>query len=225
MRTLSWVAALAALSITLPAAAAETSESGMKGDPQAGKELVMQGKADNPMVQACKNCHKANGAGQAMAKFPRLAGQNPRYMVQQLKDFASGDRGNYPFMTNLAKGLTEQEMWDAAAYFAQQEAPVSAGDASQELVQQGERIARRGLPEKDVPACTACHGPQGQGVPPVFPQIAGQHASYIQKQLADWKAGKRANDPAQMMKDVAPQLTESQMKAVAAYFNQVGAGS
>ncbi len=225
MRTLSWVAALAAVTFSSPALAAETGHSDMQGDAQAGKQLVLNGKPDNPMVQPCKTCHGENGAGQAMAKFPRLAGQNPRYMVKQLKDFAAGERGNYPFMTNLAKGLSEEDMWNASAYYAQQEAPISGGEASGQVLDTGERIATRGIPAADVPACTSCHGPEGKGVPPVFPQIAGQHASYIQKQLSDWKTGKRANDPAQMMKDVAPALSAKQMEAVAAYFSQVGAGS
>lgn len=229
MRTLHWALALAASIALTPAMAAESGDAdhsgGAKADPEAGKQLVNKGKPDNPMVMACKSCHGAKGKGNPQAKFPRLAGQNPEYMVKQMKDFASGDRANYPTMKNIAKGMSEQEMRDVAAYYAQQDVSVAGSDASEDVLAMGERIANAGISEENVPACTSCHGPKGQGVPPVFPQIAGQHASYIEKQINDWEAGNRANDPADMMAEIAPKLSDEQLKAVAAYFSTVGAGA
>lgn len=212
----SALVALAALMVA-PAMAAEHAE--MKGDPEAGKQIAAQGLKDNPLVMACQSCHGMDGAGNASANFPRLASQNPEYFVKQLKDFASGERANYPTMKNIAGGLSEQQKWDVAAYYAGKQVSVEGADASQEMLNLGERIAKQGLADKGVPACTSCHGPKGRGVPPVFPQIGGQHAGYITKQLNDWQAGNRANDPAQMMKDVAPKLSDEQKKAVGAYFS------
>ncbi|KPV39799.1 hypothetical protein AN478_11585 [Thiohalorhabdus denitrificans] len=183
----------------------------------------MQGKPDEPTVMPCQSCHGQDGKGQAPSKFPRLAGQDMQYMVKQLKDFASGDRTNYPTMTNIAKGMSEEEMWDAARYYHEKQVSVEGADAEQSVIDMGEQIAERGVPEEDVPACTSCHGPKGKGVPPVFPQIAGQHASYIKKQLQDWEGGNRANDPAKMMTEIAPKLSEEQMEAVGAYFSNVDA--
>jgi len=160
-----------------------------------------------------------DGSGNATANFPRLAGQDVDYMVKQLKDFASGDRANYPTMKNIAGGLSEQQMYDVGAYYAGKQISVEGADASQDMLKLGERIAKQGLAKKGVPACSSCHGPEGRGIPPVFPQIGGQHASYIAKQLTDWQAGNRANDPAQMMKDVAPKLSDEQKQAVGAYFS------
>jgi len=229
MRTTHWALAIAASLALTPAMAAESGESGhsdgMKANPEAGKQLVMKGNPDNPMVMPCQSCHGVKGKGNPQAKFPRLAGQDTKYMVKQMKDFASGDRTNYPTMTNIAKGLSEQDMHDVAAYYADQDVDVAGADASEETLAMGERIANVGVSEKNVPACTSCHGPKGKGVPPVFPGIAGQHASYIEKQLNDFAGGNRTNDPAQMMTDIAPKLSDEQAKAVAAYFSSVGGGS
>ncbi|MEF8792347.1 c-type cytochrome [Thiohalorhabdus sp.] len=227
MRTLHWALALAASMALTPAAVAAESEQadGVQGDPEAGKELVMQGKPDNPQVLACKTCHGKDGKGNAMANFPRLAGQDPAYQVKQLKNFAAGERENYPQMNNIAGGMSEQEMHDVAAYYARKDVSVVGGsDASQDVLAKGERIAKVGVSESNVPACTSCHGPKGKGVPPVFPQIGGQHAGYIEKQLNDWKGGNRANDPAQMMTEIAPKLSDDQIAAAAAYFSNAESG-
>jgi cytochrome c553 len=223
MRKMQWAAMLAGALAVTPAMAAESGHGdSAKADVEAGKQLVLKGNPDNPMVMACQSCHGKEGKGNPTAKFPRLAGQNPEYMVKQLKDFASGDRANYPTMANIAKGMSEQDMKNVAAYYNQQSVSVSGAEAGDDVLAMGERIANNGLGEKGVPACTSCHGPKGQGVPPVFPALAGQHSSYIVKQLQDWEKGSRKNDPAQMMSDIAPKLTAEQRKAVGAYFSNAG---
>ena len=215
----SMKAALVALAALMVAPAMAAEHGKMEGDAEAGKQIAAQGLKDNPLVMACQSCHGMDGNGNAAANFPRLAGQDTDYMVKQLKDFASGDRANYPTMKNIAGGMSEQQMHDVAAYYAGKQISVEGADASQEMLKLGERIAKQGLGDKGVPACTSCHGPQGRGIPPVFPQIGGQHAGYIAKQLTDWQEGNRANDPAQMMKDVAPKLSDEQKQAVGAYFS------
>ena len=220
MRKMQWAAVLAGALVAAPAMAAESGNgSGKKADAEAGKQLVLKGNPDNPMVMACQSCHGKKGKGNPTAKFPRLAGQNVEYIIKQLKNFADGSRANYPTMANIAKGMSEQDMKNVAAYYNKQDVTVSGSDASDQLMAMGERIANNGLGEKNVPACTSCHGPQGQGVPPVFPQVGGQHAGYISKQLSDWANGNRSNEPANMMADIAPKLSEEQRKAVAAYFS------
>jgi len=225
MRTLFWAAAVASALAVTPALAAEGGHSGdaSKADVKAGKKLVEKGNPKNPMVLPCKSCHGLKGKGNPQAKFPRLAGQNAQYLVKQLDDFASGKRTNYPTMTNIAKGLSKQDKLNAATYYHQQNVSIKPQDAKKSVVKKGEQIAERGVAEKNVPACTSCHGPKGQGVPPVFPTIAGQHASYIKKELKDFAGGNRKNDPAKMMRDIAPKLSSQQKEAVAAYFNHVKA--
>ena len=63
--------------------------------------------------------------------------------------------------------------------------------------------------------CLACHGPQGNSIVPLWPKLAGQHPSYIYKQLMDFKAGHREN--AQMSPMAAP-LTEQEVRDLAAYY-------
>lgn len=65
-------------------------------------------------------------------------------------------------------------------------------------------------------ACAACHGADGNSMVPTFPKLAGQHASYIEKQLADFKAGNR-KDPT--MSAMAAPLSEQDMADLAAYFS------
>lgn len=224
MRISQWALPLALC--LLPVAVFAAEEGGTpptRGEPAAGKELAQQGHPDKSAVMPCQSCHGAQGEGNAQAGFPRLAGLSPGYMVGQLRDFASGDRGNHPTMISIAKALSEQEMWDVSAYYADQEVELgSAEELSEEQQRTGERLALRGRAEEAVPACAACHGPQGRGLPPQFPRIGGQHAAYLEKQLTDFAEGNRANDASAMMRAIAGKLSAEDMEAVSAYFRRVG---
>lgn len=68
--------------------------------------------------------------------------------------------------------------------------------------------------EKSAP-CAACHGVDGNSVDPTNPKIAGQHASYIARQLAMFHSGKRENP---LMSPQAAILSETDMADLAAYF-------
>jgi len=63
--------------------------------------------------------------------------------------------------------------------------------------------------------CAACHGPDGNSVNPIWPSLAGQHASYIVKQLKDFKEGRRVNAS---MTGMVAGLSETDMKDLAAYY-------
>jgi len=63
--------------------------------------------------------------------------------------------------------------------------------------------------------CFICHGTEGESSSPVFPRLAGQHASYVERQLADYKSGKRRNDTMQAM---ASDLTPDEMRLLGMYF-------
>lgn len=69
-----------------------------------------------------------------------------------------------------------------------------------------------------MPACMACHGPNGSGNPPAnFPATSGQHAVYTVATLKEFRAGSRANDPGNMMRGVAQHMTDAEIQAVAEY--------
>jgi cytochrome c553 len=177
------------------------------GDPKAG-----QGKAG-----ACAACHGMDG-NSSDAQYPKLAGQNESYIVRQLMNFKSGSRVN-AIMQGMAAPLTPQDMHDIGAYFASQKSLPGVTDEA--LAGPGGKLFREGNPEREVPACMSCHGPDGHGNPgAVYPQLAGQHADYVQKQLQGWHDGDNSwgSDPhAQIMPGIAQRLTRDEIAAVASY--------
>lgn len=175
-----------------------------QGDAAAGKQAAT----------ACAACHGVDG-NSPNPEWPDLAGQHPTYLFNQLQAFKAGVREN-PLMTPQAQGLSEEQMRNISLYFAQQVMKVDA--ASEELVELGERIYRAGLPEKGVPACTACHGPAGDGVAAAaFPKLGGQNAPYVAKQLLAYRAGERTTDLNAMMRGVVANMTDEEIQAVASY--------
>ena len=97
----------------------------------------------------------------------------------------------------------------------------AAKDAA--LVEAGQKLYRAGDPATGVPACSACHGPDGAGIAKNFPRLGGQWADYTYAQLKAFGAGERGNDTAgkdvngRIMATVAQRMTDAQMKAVAEY--------
>ena len=189
----------AAAAIAAAAVAAD-----VRGNPEAGKAKAM----------TCASCHGIDGNGGADPTWPKLAGQIPDYLVQQLEEFKSGGRKN-PIMSGMAAPLSEQDMRDLAAYYGAQELKPGAA-ANKELALAGRRIYRGGIADAGVPACMSCHGPAGHGIPPRFPRLNGQKAAYTQKQLVDFKAGRRV-DHEGMMTKIAARLSENDIKAVSEY--------
>ncbi|HEX5961596.1 MAG TPA: c-type cytochrome [Rhodanobacteraceae bacterium] len=166
----------------------------------------------------CASCHGADGAGQAAAGFPRLAGLDAAYLQHQLDSFADGTRTNAT-MAPVANALDAAERHALAAYYAGLPVPAAppapATDGDRAL---GGQLALRGLWDKQVPGCVQCHGPRGVGVGAHFPPLTGQSATYIASQLRDWQQGKRKNDPLGLMQHVASALDEADIKAVSAWF-------
>ena len=189
-----------------------------RADAAAGKALATSGAPNG--VAPCASCHGANGEGQDQAGFPRLAGQVRTYLAKQLDDFRNGRRHN-PVMEPIARALNAKQVADAADYFASLPriaAKATFDDAPKDA---GERIALRGDWAERVPACFKCHGETGAGVPPHFPAIAGQGATYAAKQLRDWKSGARANDPLGLMKSVADHLPDADIDIVARWLASI----
>ncbi|HVC37412.1 MAG TPA: c-type cytochrome [Gammaproteobacteria bacterium] len=167
--------------------------------------------ASHTKAAVCAACHGADG-NSISPQFPKLAGQNAGYIVQELKRFKTGERKN-PIMAGMAAGLSEQDMQNLAAWFASQ--TVKTGEADPSLVKTGEALYRGGDQATGIPACLACHGPDGTGNAPMpIPALAGQHADYVVTQLQAFAVGAR-NSP--MMDPIASRLTAAQMKAVASY--------
>jgi len=183
---------------------------------ESGKTIATAGNGSG--APACASCHGADGLGNAAAGFPRLAGMNAQYLVRQLDDYENGTRNN-SVMSAIVKSLTTAERAQVASYYATLPVPAKpmqpGGDAAR--LASGQRMAQDGDWSKGVPACYRCHGPDGGGVPPHFPAIIDQPASYIVAQFMAWKDGARSNDPIGLMKSVAMKLDDDEIANVAAW--------
>jgi cytochrome c553 len=172
-------------------------------------------------VQYCKTCHGLSGQGfRGAYPMPRLAGQQPEYLENQLKAFIERRRTN-PVMFNVAHVLSPSMVMALATYFKDLD-PRPLGGAPVELAAVGKKIYQEGIAGTDVPACASCHGQdaKGQGA---FPRLAGQLHDYILKKLVNWSK-ERGQDPAKpdtsaIMEPIAHGLTQPQIAAVAAYLS------
>jgi len=164
----------------------------------------------------CAACHGTDG-NSVTPEWPNLAGQHERYTIQQLHAFRNGERQDIG-MQGFASTLSEQDMSDLAAYFAAQTPKLQGADP--DLVILGEQIYRGGVAERGVAACIACHGPRGRGNPlAAYPQISGQHATYVFNTLQAYASGQRSSDVElnRMMGNVSELLFEDEMRALASY--------
>lgn len=172
--------------------------------------------AGQAKVAACAGCHGADGNGGADPSWPKLAGHVPEYIVKQLSDFKSGARKD-PTMSAMAATLSTTDMINIAAYYASLPRKPSAA-RNAELVKQGEKLYRGGNAKTGVSACMSCHGPSGHGIPPRFPKVSGQSATYSVQQMLAFKAGTRTND-GETMTRIAFRMSEQEIKAVAEYMS------
>jgi cbb3-type cytochrome c oxidase subunit III len=176
----------------------------------AGNAEAGQGK-----VVVCGACHAADG-NSAAPNFPKLAGQGERYLLKQLKDIKSGARPIVE-MTGLLDNLSDQDMADIAAFYVSQQ--MSVGAADPKLVEAGQALFRGGKLDEGMPACIGCHAPDGSGLAAAgFPKLAGQHATYVAKQLTDFREGNRTNDGESMiMRAIATKLSNKDIEALSSY--------
>jgi cytochrome c553 len=110
--------------------------------------------------------------------------------------------------------LSDQQIDELATYFSSQP-PVLGEPAERTLLDEGRAIYAHGLPDKGVTACVACHGQHGEGQRE-FPRLAGQHADYVVKQLLVFQQTELRPRGAPM-KEVCSNMSEHDMRAVAAY--------
>ena len=183
--------------------------------PQAGAQIVAQGTSNGAI--ACARCHGFDGQADGSGAFPKLAGQFPQYLAKQLRAYASGTRPN-ALMEPIAKGLKDAEIESVAQYYASlQPATLPSRAVPEQLVARGEQLAKLGDLKLRIQACESCHGPNGQGEPPAVPYLAGQYSHYIGAQIQLFRQGTRKS---QQMQDPAHALGESDIAAVAAYFER-----
>ena len=173
----------------------------------SGKDLAQQ---------VCSTCHGVDG-NSTNPTFPKLAGQKSWYIISELKEFRSHDRSDpagYQYMWGIARHLTDAQIKGLATYFSEQK-NIPGQPENARLEAQGKLIFTEGMPARNMPACATCHGPQGAGTG-MHPRIAGQHANYIEKQLAVFKNTQERPDGT-VMKVAVHNITPAEVKEVAAY--------
>jgi cytochrome c553 len=162
----------------------------------------------------CGACHGMTGSS-VNPEWPSLAGQPASFIVGQLQQFRDGTRVN-PLMTPMAAPLSDADMADLAAHFAQQTPAGLEADPSNWKA--GERLFRGGDSARGIPACIACHGPQGRGnAPAAYPALRAQHAVYTYNQLRAFASGGRKSTGIEIMQSIASRLTDDEMRALASY--------
>lgn len=171
-------------------------------------------------LQYCKTCHGLSGQGyHGYYAMPRLAGQQPQYIENQLRAFIEHRRRN-AIMANVAHALSPSMLSALAHHFRDLNPPPLGGGGSSSAIATGKRIYEEGLPELNVPACSACHGPDARGQDQI-PRLAGQLPDYFYSKLVNWSAERGQNssmpDLSAVMGPTSHNLTKSQIAAVAAY--------
>jgi cytochrome c553 len=202
-----------ALLVVLLSSAIAAPASAANADPFTG------GSADAGAGKAapCGACH-GPGGNSVNPEWPKLAGQHSNYVLTQLKLLKSGERKN-PLMNPQAATLSDEDMKNLAAFFAAQ--TPQPGVASPDAVKVAEKLYRAGDSKRGLPACSACHGPQGAGNAAAgYPRIGGQHAKYSAaslRRLRGTSGGSDAN--AVTMGAIAGKLTDNEIEALASYVN------
>jgi cytochrome c553 len=174
-------------------------------------------------VAYCKTCHGVSAQGfRGAFPMPRLAGQQPEYLQNQLRAFIERRRTN-PVMFNVAHVLSPPMLTALATHFKDLN-PKPLGGAPKELVAAGKKIYEEGVPNADVPPCASCHGPEAKGAD-AFPRLAGQLNDYIVRKLTNWEKergqDKDKPDTSAIMQPIAHELTEAQVRPVAAYVSNL----
>ena len=164
---------------------------------------------------ACSKCHGVNGVS-ISPLFPILAAQLPGYIEAELKLFRlrgrSDPRGR-AFMWGIARGLTDEQIKGVAQYFSSQPPVKGSGSSNPVLAGKGKALYENGAPERDIEACTVCHGHSGEGVN-TQPRLAGQHRDYVTTEMLQYRSGLREN---KVMQRVTGKMTDDEIAAVVDY--------
>jgi cytochrome c553 len=163
----------------------------------------------------CSACHGQDG-NSISTNYPKLAGLSAKYTEEQLRSFRDrtrSDKDAVDAMWGWARSLTDQDIKEIGAYYEAQKR-TSGKPGTEQLASKGRDIYNNGMTDKGVPACSACHGAQGEGQGET-PRLAGQHARYLVRQLKVFRSTERP--AAVAMHAIVTPLTDSDIDALAAY--------
>ena len=187
-----------------------------------GTNVQAAGDAEAGQAKAatCVACHGVDG-NSAVPTFPKLSGLGHKYLLKQMQDIRDGRRP-VALMAGQVDNMTDQDLSDIAAFYDAQ--PRTGGTADPDKVSLGRKVYLGGIAERQVPACSGCHSPTGNGNGPAgYPALAGQHADYVAAQLKMFRkgyedpAGRTNGGEAKIMRTTAFRMSDMEIEAVASY--------
>lgn len=171
---------------------------------------------DSLPLRNCTWCHGT--AAEGFSTAPRLAGQRPLYIEEELLNFNRHVRDNplsQQYMWGAAARLGPELSHDLAVYFSSLP-PKAANDGDPQLVAAGRSIYEEGIPDANVVSCLVCHGPNAEGVREI-PRLGGLSYSYLKSRLEQW--GEGFDSAAEPMHRVAGTLSPDEIAALASYLS------
>lgn len=184
--------------------------------------LAAGGDVDAGQAKAatCVACHSVDG-NSAVPTFPKLAGLGHKYLLKQMKDIRDGRRP-VALMAGQVDNMSDQDLSDIAAFYDAQSRTGSVADPDK--VALGRKVYLAGIAERQVPACSGCHSPTGNGNGPAgYPALGGQHADYLAAQLKMFRkgyedpTGRTNGGEAKIMRTTAFRMSDMEIEAVASY--------
>ena len=190
----------------------ELPETFISGDATKGSQLV----------ESCAACHGADG-NSISTDWPKLSGQNQRYLYEQLMYFRDGDRMNALMMsvTPYLQTLSDDDLKNIAAFYSQYKTTVGQAKNDEELLSLGTQLYRFGNIKKQIPACTSCHAVYGQGNSLAgYPAVSGQQIGYLTSSLKAYRSKERnSGESSIIMQSISENLTDLEIEAVANYMH------
>jgi cytochrome c553 len=203
----AWILAFGLVTACTGAVAQQTTQDKLKAlqsDPVALRAAIDGGKK---VTFFCANCHGEDGNSK-IPEVPNLAGQNPAYLLEQIRKFGAGERKDQ-FMQGLIKVLKDDERVQAASYFASQ--PVHSGKGDPAQVVRGQALFTK--------LCVRCHGDKGHGAETI-PRLAGQKMPYLQQSVKRYRDGTGIrNSP--LMAVATGGLKDDEIVALSNYITQL----
>jgi cytochrome c553 len=184
----------------------------------AGAPAVLHDTMAQRML-ACTVCHGREGRATSSGYFPRIAGKPAGYLYNQLTHFREGRRQNAA-MAALLHTLSDDYLRDISEHIAALDLPYPPPQrhtASAAVLKRGEALVRQGDPQRNIPACNACHGAAMTGVSPAMPGLLGLPRDYLLGQLGAWQTGLRHAAEPDCMAQVAKALSVDDVSAVATW--------
>lgn len=177
----------------------------VRKDPQQTEALFKVGRK---VAAVCMHCH-GEGGNSIKPDIPNLAGQNPSYLFDQMRQFTDGRRRN-TFMEGMIRSMSADEKIGMALFYAAQPVvPAGAGNAS--LVAKGQAYYGK--------VCFRCHGTDGRGNERMA-RIAGQQPVYLMETLKRYRAGSGTRINA-LMASNTQLMTDAEMEAIVAYVSSM----